>query len=115
MTADWNLVRDIPVTDPTSLHALGLSKPVRESIQTVPDALTALSAHKTLSAPLESMLAAFREEPGESMADLMNAITRAAHQGTLDSIKRWSAERKAGALLPILAKAARQRQPRTSF
>jgi len=55
---------------------------------------------------VESLLRGFDAEQGETLADVFNAVTRAAHEGMLDDIQRWRVERAAGALLPVLASRA---------
>ena len=55
---------------------------------------------------VEALLRGFDAEPGETLADIFNAVTRAAHDGLLDEAQRWRVERAAGALLPVLAQRA---------
>lgn len=55
---------------------------------------------------VEALLRGFDVEPGETLADIFNAVTRAAHDGLLDEAQRWRVERAAGALLPVLAQRA---------
>ena len=55
---------------------------------------------------VESLLRGFDAEQGDTLADVFNAVTRAAHDGFLDEIQRWRVERAAGALLPVLASRA---------
>ncbi len=55
---------------------------------------------------VEALLRGFAAEPGDTLADAFNAVTRAAHEGMLDEAQRWRMERAAGALLPVLARRA---------
>lgn len=55
---------------------------------------------------VEALLRGFSAEPGDTLADVFNAVTRAAHEGLLDEAQRWRVERAAGALLPVLARRA---------
>lgn len=55
---------------------------------------------------VEALLRGFDVEPGETLADIFNAVTRAAHDGMLDEAQRWRVERAAGDLLPVLANRA---------
>jgi len=55
---------------------------------------------------VEALLRGFAVEPGDTLADAFNAVTRAAHEGMLDEAQRWRMERAAGALLPVLARRA---------
>ena len=40
------------------------------------------------------------------MADLVNAVTRAAHEGMISDIQQWKVERDAGELMVALARKA---------
>ena len=112
---DWKLLRSTPATNQHALAALGLLKKERQEARSVPDVLSALAGQKGRSLPSEEALsAAYDAEPGESLADLMNAITRAAHEGLLSDLQRWQAEREAGALLPVMATAIRTRKIATT-
>ena len=55
---------------------------------------------------VEALLRGFSAEPGDTLADAFNAVTRAAHEGLLDEAQRRRVERAAGALLPVLAQRA---------
>lgn len=55
---------------------------------------------------VEALLRAYAVEPGDTLADAFNAVTRAAHDGLLDEAQRWRVERAAGVLLPVLAQRA---------
>jgi len=87
------------------------------SAQLVPGAETASHAVRRLveSGTVEvkgvskaQLLAAVQEgfaaEPGETLADVQNAFTRAAHASSfLNEVARWELERQAGELVPVLA------------
>lgn len=108
---DWKLLRSTPATDRHALAALGLLQKEREKAISVPDVLTVLTGQRGRNLPsAEALSAAYDAEPGESLADLMNSITRAAHEGLLSDLQRWQAEREAGALIPVMATAIRTRQ-----
>jgi len=76
------------------------------------DALRALVKSGELDADVardtmvEALLRGYDAEPGDTLADVFNAVTRAAHEGLLDEIQRWRVERAAGALLPVLVQRA---------
>jgi len=99
----WGVLRDTPIekvtvggkrhTDPkTMLKALVSSGD--------------LDADTARDTTVKALLAAYDKEPGQSLADVFNAVTRAAHDGLLDEIERWRLERAAGSLLPVLASRA---------
>ena len=81
----------------------------------VPSALTALVNtgkidHGTKrDALVQHMLMAHKNEPGQgTVADVLNAVTRAAHEALFNDIQRDKLERQAGALLPVLVGAVAQ-------
>lgn len=65
-----------------------------------------LDADVSRDTMVEALLRAYDVEPGETLADAFNAVTRAAHDGLLDEAQRWRVERAAGQLLPVLARRA---------
>jgi len=99
----WGVLRDTPV----SAVAIGGKKHVdpREALKALVKGgeLDADVARDTL---VEALLRGFDAEPGDTLADAFNAVTRAAHEGLLDEAQRWRVERAAGALLPVLVKRA---------
>jgi hypothetical protein len=52
---------------------------------------------------LEALLGAHAKEPGDSLADILNAVTRAAHEADWSEFSRQMLEHRAGELLPVLA------------
>lgn len=57
-------------------------------------------------AMVEKLLQTFAEEPGDSLADIINAITRTHMLAEIDNYQRHRLEQTAGALVPVLAKRA---------
>ena len=110
---DWRKLRNTPVK---GFAWDGVVSPSQaREIEDVPTALRALSAAGKLDhgtardALVQHMLNAHKAEPGTgSLADVLNAATRAAHEGLVDAIQRDVLERQAGALVPVLARAARK-------
>ena len=111
--ADWSKARQTSVAD-VEWRKLGVGKKAAEKArESVPAALEAMvragqigsGTHR--DALVQYMLNAHKAEPGQgSVADLLNAVTRAAHESMMDAIQRDLLERQAGALLPVLVKAA---------
>jgi hypothetical protein len=59
------------------------------------------------NATVQALLASRNAERGnESLADVINIITRAAHEGKFGIDKQEKIERAAGELVPVLVKAA---------
>jgi len=83
-----------------------------EKFANVPDALAYLVDEGRIDAAMsrdilvESLLTAYNKEPGDSLADIVNAVTRMAHESLLSDIRRDMVERSAAALVPVLARAA---------
>lgn len=83
-----------------------------EKFDSVPDALGYMVANGKIDkaaardAMVEGLLQSYNKEPGDSLADIVNAVTRYAHEGLLSDIKRDALERSAGALMPALVRAA---------
>ncbi|MEY4089049.1 MAG: hypothetical protein RJB55_1320 [Verrucomicrobiota bacterium] len=99
----WGVLRDTPISE----VRIGGKKHADPR-----DALRALVSSGDLDADVardtmvEALLRGFDKEPGDTLADAFNAVTRAAHEGLLDEVQRWRVERAAGALLPVLAQRA---------
>lgn len=99
----WGTLRETPVS------ALRLGGKVHTSGLSAAKALVSSGEfdadvpRETLTRAVES---AYAVEPGDSVADVVNAFTRAAHEGFLDEIARWRVERAAGQLVPVLASRA---------
>jgi hypothetical protein len=101
--SSWGTLRDTPVS------AMRLGGKVHTSGLSAAKALVS-SGDFDADVPREQLTraveSAFEAEPGDSMADVVNAFTRAAHEGLLDDIARWRVERAAGQLVPVLASRA---------
>lgn len=99
----WGVLRETPIAK----VAIGGKKHAdpREALKALVKGgdLDADVARDTL---VEALLRGFDAEPGDTLADAFNAVTRAAHEGLLDEAQRWRVERAAGALLPVLAQRA---------
>lgn len=114
--ADWSRAR-LTHTDMIEWRKLGLGKKAAaEARESVPGALEGMvragkiGAGTHRDALVQHMLNAHKAEPGRgsigTVADLLNAVTRAAHESMMDAIQRDRLERQAGALLPVILKAA---------
>ena len=84
-----------------------------ETYETVPLALKALVDQGRIdgltatNAAVEALLSGYAKEPGNgSLADIINCVTRAAHESKFDLEKQEKIERAAGELVPVLVKAA---------
>lgn len=101
--SDWGLLRKTAVA---GVRIYG------ESYPDVPTALRALVDQKKLdgitaaSVATEALLTAWKEEPGNTLADLINAVTRYAHAGSRNPDRQDKLERAAGELVPVLVRAA---------
>jgi hypothetical protein len=100
---DWQIARN------TAIKGVSLYGKVYAD---VPAALTALVTEGKIDAgvardvQIEAMLAAYNAEQGDTLADLINAVTRAAHEAEWNEFQRAALEHAAGDLLPVLARAA---------
>lgn len=101
--SSWGTLRDTPVS------AMRLGGKVHTSGLSAAKALVA-SGEFDADVPREALTraveSAYKAEPGDSLADVVNCFTRAAHEGLLDEIARWRIERAAGQLVPVLAQRA---------
>jgi len=99
----WGVLRDTPV----SAVAIGGKKheDPREALRALVKS-GELDADVGRDVMVEALLRGFSAEPGDTLADAFNAVTRTAHEGLLDEAQRWRVERAAGALLPVLVKRA---------
>jgi hypothetical protein len=95
----WGILRETPVT---RVRKDGDPKAFLKSLV----ASGELDADVARDTMVEALLRGFDVEPGETLADVFNAVTRAAHDGLLDEAQRWRVERAAGSLLPVLAERA---------
>jgi hypothetical protein len=122
MAADWKVLRDTPFRRFPWHKALKLDKEVKDEL--ADPAIHAFDAIRNLvdggvittdtaqGQTVEALLRSYKKEPGDSVADLLNAATRAAHEELMDDIARDVLERRAGALLPVLARVARAEAPK---
>jgi hypothetical protein len=101
---DWGFLRHAPVN---KVEIYG------EKYDTVPEALKALvdqgriDGMTATNAAVEALLSGYAKEPGNgSLADIINAVTRAAHEGKFGIDRQEKIERSAGDLVPVLVKAA---------
>lgn len=101
---DWGFLRRAPVK---SVEIYG------EKYDTVPEALKALVDQGRIdgltatNAAVEALLSGYAREPGNgSLADIINVVTRAAHEGKFGIERQEKIERAAGQLVPVLVKAA---------
>ena len=54
----------------------------------------------------EALLSAWTQEPGNTLADLINAVTRYAHAAKIGIDRQEKVERGAGDLIPVLVREA---------
>jgi hypothetical protein len=101
---DWGFLRHAPLN---KVEIYG------EKYDTVPEALKALvdqgriDGMTATNAAVEALLSGWAREPGNgSLADIINAVTRAAHEGKFGIDRQEKIERSAGDLVPVLVKAA---------
>jgi hypothetical protein len=101
---DWGFLRSKPVS---KVEIYG------EQYDTVPEALKALVDQGRIdgltatNAAVEALLSGYAKEPGNgSLADIINAVTRAAHEGKFGIDRQEKIEKAAGDLVPVLVKAA---------
>lgn len=92
----WGILRETPLT---KVSKTGDPKAFLRSLVSSGE----LDADVARDTMVEALLRGFDVEPGETLADIFNAVTRAAHDGLLDEAQRWRVERAAGSLLPVLA------------
>lgn len=99
----WGVLRDTPI------NAVKVGGKRHEDPKAFLKALVQggdLDADVARDTLVQALLQGYDAEPGETLADAFNAVTRAAHEGLLDEAQRWRVERAAGALLPVLAQRA---------
>jgi len=101
--ADWKITR---ATDVSKVALFGTT------YKDVPSALAALvekgeiDAGVGRDATVEALLNAYKAEEGDTLADLLNAVTRAAHEAEWSEFSRAALEHRAGELMPVFARAA---------
>ena len=99
----WGILKATPV------NAVALAGEKHTDVRTALEAMVAkgqITKEVARDALTESLLTAFDREPGDSLADLVNAVTRAAHEGMISDIQQWKVERDAGELMVALARKA---------
>lgn len=103
---DWKLLGETDISDVTLWGKTFKDAPQALRWGVTKGKIKATGANKVLAEYLEK---AWREEPGETLADMVNAVTRAAHTGTdWNTVIRSELEVLAGRqLVPVLVKAAR--------
>lgn len=100
---EWGVIRE---TNVSNVKLWGTD------FNNVEDALTWAVEHKKIEASIKRdtltqiLLTSWQEEPGNSLADIVNAVTRAAHSKLLDDCSRDILQRKAGELVPAFVKVA---------
>jgi len=83
-----------------------------EKFASVPEALAWAVEHKKIDADVkaavlaEAVLTGWKEEQGNTLADLLNAVTRSHMSASINQWQREQLERAAGQLVPVLVKAA---------
>jgi len=112
---DWNVLRNTAIADFDWIGNLGRlsidTKAILITDPTAPDVIRALvesgkiNAKAGHSALTSAILSSFRAEPGETLADVLNAITRAAHE-KVPVLVGGQLEKAAGALVPWMAQRA---------
>jgi hypothetical protein len=108
---DWSVLRDTYIEDIDWSDNLGrLSLDTRSILVSDPSAtnvIRALVESKKIDAKIgrdalvQAMLASFAEEPGETVADVINAVTRAAHSKVPVMVGEVI-EKQAGALVAAI-------------
>ena len=103
--ADWQITREAEIA---KVEISGVR------YKCVEDALAGLVEREKISADvakdtlLEVLLTGWKHEPGNSLADMINAITRSHTSSLLDAIQREALEKQASELVPVLAGWARE-------
>jgi hypothetical protein len=101
--ADWNLLRSARFTQVAFGGAKRVSVPAVLKVIAEDGSLDGLRGDKVYA----GLMAAWHKEPGESLADVVNAVTRFAHEG--DTRGHTTAiERAGGALLAGIARQLRR-------
>jgi hypothetical protein len=98
---DWGLLRK---TNISRIKLWG------EEYDSVPEALKAMVDQGKLdgvtanAVATEALLSAWTQEPGNTLADLVNAVTRYAHTAKVGIERQEKIERAAGDLIPVLVR-----------
>jgi hypothetical protein len=102
---DWGYLRAAPIS---KVEIYG------ETYSTVPEALRALVDQGRIdgmtanAAAVEALLSGWSKEPGNTLADIINAVTRAAHETKFGLDKQEKIEKAAGELVPVLVRSAQR-------
>jgi len=102
---DWGYLRAAPIS---KVEIYG------ETYNTVPEALRALVDQGRIdgltanAAAVEALLSGWSKEPGHTLADIINAVTRAAHESKFGIDKQEKIEKAAGELVPVLVRSAQR-------
>ena len=102
---DWGFLRAAPIS---KVEIYG------ETYSTVPEALRALVDQGRIdgmtanAASVEALLSGWSREPGNTLADIINAVTRAAHESKFGIDKQEKIEKSAGELVPVLVRSAQR-------
>jgi hypothetical protein len=102
---DWGYLRAAPIS---KVEIYG------ETYATVPEALRALVDQGRIdgltanAAAVEALLSGWSKEPGHTLADIINAVTRAAHETKFGLDKPETIEKAAGELVPVLVRSAQR-------
>jgi hypothetical protein len=109
---DWAKLRNTRIDSVDWVKNLGRitldTRSILTTDPTAPDVIRALVESKKIDAKIGrdalvgALMAGFRSEPGETLADLINAITRAAHE-KVPVLVGEKLEQDAGALVPWMA------------
>jgi len=92
----WGILRD---TDATAIFA---GESTEDRIAEIADLTGDVGVQR--DALVEILLGGFADEPGDTVADLVNAVTRAHTNEALDRLQMQAIEERAGELVPILAR-----------
>ena len=63
---------------------------------------------ETYNTAVEALLRGWSKEPGHTLADIINAVTRAAHETKFGLDKQEKIEKAAGELVPVLVRSAQK-------
>ena len=99
----WGILKDTPIQSVALAGAKHTD--VREALEAMVEK-GQIGKDIARDALVQSLTDGFDREPGGSLADLVNAVTRAAHEGMLNDIQQWQLEQEAGELMMALAKKA---------
>ncbi len=93
---EWGLLREANAAD---VMGVGTTEEAIAQLSSMP----ALAVGVKRDALVELLLTGWREEPGETLADVVNAVTRVHALQEIDDYRRERFEEAAGRLVPVLA------------